>query len=107
MKKGKIYMVVMIMLLCVVANSSICQASENETISTYQYKEKLLVSYKEYWYTDGSGTESYVRYDEQYREYTFINGYKATKRVTPIPITGELPSKTTRHNSVKVTYTFY
>lgn len=107
MKKERVYMFVAIMLLCVAVSSNVCQAAKYETISPCQYKERLLVSYKEYWYTDGSGTESYVKYDEQYRDYIFINGYKASRSITPIPITGDLPPGTTRHNSVKVTYTFY
>lgn len=106
MKRSKI-LVVMLVCLCMTCNHMICWASDGKDVSAQQYKEKLLVSYKEYWYTDGAGIESYVRYDKQYREYIFINGYIASERVTPIPITNELPTGTTRHNSVKVTYTFY
>lgn len=107
MKKSKVIVVVMLACLCITCNHMVCWAADDKEISARQYKENLLVSYKEYWYTDGAGIENYVRYDKQYREYIFINGYTSSKRVTPIPITNELPAGTTRHNSVKVTYTFY
>ncbi len=73
------------------------------------YREDLLVSYKEYWYTDGAGIESHVRYGEQYKSFTFLNGYRQSgQTITHLPLNADdLPHGVTIHQQVQIQYEFY
>ena len=86
-----------------------CMAAEKSALETYAYREELLVSYKEYWYRDGEGQESYVIYDRQYRTYTFLNGYrKLSPIITSLSTTAAgLPPNVSRHQQVQYQYEFY
>lgn len=79
-------------------------ASEEPDIETYSFRETLPVKY-EIWYSMSLGPE---RRNEQYRDYTFQNGYKSTDSlVGNIELT---PLQSTFYSKAelwKVTYTFY
>lgn len=108
MKKNRVLLAVILFLLSIWVNGAICQAEKKVEISPFSYREYLLVSYKEYWYTDGAGVESHVLYNQQYRNYTFQNGYRQlSPTITILPITSELPHGTTRHQLVQLRYEFY
>ncbi|MDD4850381.1 MAG: hypothetical protein PHO10_06740 [Gemmiger sp.] len=77
------------------------------SISTYSYREDLLVSYIEYWYTEG-GNPVRVVYGEQYQQFTFLNGYEETSRTSvSLPITSEYPHGTTQVKKITVHYRFF
>lgn len=109
MKNKRIYSAIALIILCITFSGTICLASESDTVSPFAYRETLLISYKEYWYTDGSGTESHVKYNHQYRTYTFLNGYRQlSPKITQLPTTGdELPVKASIHQLVELSYEFY
>ena len=71
--------------------------------------ETLLVSYIEYWFTDGNDEEIYVRQSEVYKEYQFLNGYrKVAPVIEQLPIQGGLyPQGTTKVQKVTKRYEFY
>lgn len=55
---------VCVLMLCAMFSSPVLAQDQPQP---YAYADDLLVSYSEFWYTDGSGTTSHVRYDEPYR----------------------------------------
>lgn len=109
MKKGTIKMVCVVMMFLSLMlnyslNETLVSASRGTGIETYAYKESLPIKY-EIWYSYMYGAE---RRNEQYKDYTFQNGYNSTNtlvgRIQLTPLQYEFYSKA---ESWKVTYTFY
>ncbi|MDM8201493.1 hypothetical protein [Allofournierella massiliensis] len=82
-------------------------ASSNESVER-AYRVDLLVSFYEYWYTDGAGVTSHVEYGHEYRSFNVVNGYRVKNYdVELLPITGEFPPNTTQLQKVTISYEFY
>lgn len=109
MKGRRFLSLVLLMVLCMSFSGMVCLAADDK-VEPYSYREDLLVSYKEFWYTDGKGVVSHVKYDQQYKSYTFLNGYRElSPKITPLPLyvpmLGNL--KPTTHQLVELSYEFY
>ncbi len=107
-KNKKFYFLLLAAIICILTIGTTCLAAEAKA-APRSYREDLLVSYKEYWYTDGAGIESHVRYGEQYRSFTFLNGYRKSKQtITHLPLNADgLPPGVTTHQQVRIEYEFY
>lgn len=107
--KKKMIAVMLTVCLSILFSGMTCMAAAKEDAETYAYREELLVSYKEYWYTDGAGIESHVVYGKQYKSYTFLNGYRElTPIITQLSTTAAgLPPNVSKHHQVQLQYEFY
>ncbi len=109
-KNKRVYVLLLAAVICILTIGTTCLAAETNA-TPRSYREDLLVSYKEYWYTDGAGVESHVRYGEQYRSFTFLNGYRPLRQtITHLPLDADgLPHGVTihRHQQVQIQYEFY
>lgn len=108
MKNKRLHCLILAVVICILTIGMTCSAAESKA-EPRSYREDLLVSYKEYWYTDGAGIQSHVRYGEQYRSFTFLNGYRKTgQTITQLSISDpELPHGVTAHQQVQIHYEFY
>lgn len=108
MKNKRLYFMTVAVVLCVLSIGMTCFAMDKGEVLR-SHREELLVSYKEYWYVDGAGIESHVKYDQQYKVYTFLNGYRELSPViTQLPLSGGmLPPNVKSHQQVQLRYEFY
>ena len=107
-KNKRVYVLLLAAVICILTIGTTCLAAETN-VTPRSYREDLLVSYKEYWYTDGAGVESHVRYGEQYKSFTFLNGYRQSgQTITHLPLNADdLPHGVTIHQQVQIQYEFY
>lgn len=74
--KNRVFSFLLAIGLCFCASSLMLTASADDNLSTQSYREELLMSYCKFWYADGAGTISHVRYNKVYKPVTYLHGYR-------------------------------
>lgn len=71
-------------------------ANAADDFSVQSYREELLISYCEFWYKDGAGTVSHVRYNEVYKTVTYLHSCRlVNQEIEKLPINDpDFPSGT-------------